>query len=106
MDPALRHALLVAAISFLTNLLLGYVRAGYPRPGSLPKGSPERRKAFVRMMLYIHASIPVIVFLRIHWNLSLRHSLTLFIPLALLGQLFGAEARRRCAAGNRPSTSP
>ena len=98
MDPGTRHVLIVAAVSLAANLPLGYIRGGLPRPRSLPKGSPERRKAFALMMLYIHASIPLIVYLRIHWGLSIRHSLTLFIPMAVLGQLLGARARRGCCA--------
>ena len=100
----MNHALLVAAISFLTNLPLGYLRGGV-RPGlkRFAKGSKEWKKALFWTMLYIHLSIPIVAVARRHYGLQPWYIyVPVLIAIALAAQALGEALRRRCA----PSTSP
>ena len=94
MDPALKRAALVAAISFLTNLPLGYLRGGV-RPGlkRFPKKSPEWWSALGWTMLYIHLSIPVVVYFRRHFGVS-PWWIPALIAIALAAQALGEQYRK------------
>ena len=97
MDPELRHALLVGAISFATNLPLGYLRGGV-RPGlrKHPKGSKAWRKSLFWTLLYIHLSIPIVATARRHWGLQPWYLyVPVFIALALAAQAVGEAVRKR-----------
>ncbi len=98
MDPGLRNVLLVAGISFLSNLPLGWLRGGV-RPGlrKFPKRSREWWKAFGMTMLFIHLSIPLVVFFRRHWGVG-GWWIPLFIGIALVAQAVGERVRRRAEA--------
>lgn len=71
----------LAAVSFLVNIPLGYIRENSP-------------KFSLKWLFWIHASIPLIVYLRIVLGTS-----TLFIPVsifwAVLGQGVGGSWRRK-----------
>ena len=97
MDPGLKRAALVAAISFLTNLPLGYLRGGV-RPGlkRFPRKSPEWWSALRWTLLYIHLSIPIVATARRHWGLQPWYLyVPVFIALALAAQALGEAVRKR-----------
>ena len=96
MSLAARHALIVAAISFLSNLPLGYLRWGpRKRMRSVAKRSPEWWKAFAGLMLYIHLSIPIVAGLRRYWHLQPWYwYVPAFVALALLAQAIGERMRK------------
>ena len=87
-------AALVAAVSFVTNLPLGWLRGGV-RPGlrKFPKFSPDWWKAFAFTMLYIHLSIPVVVYFRRHFGVS-PWWIPALIAVALLAQFLGERFRK------------
>ena len=100
----MNHALLVAGISFVTNLPLGYLRGGV-RPGlkRFAKGSKEWKRSLFWTMLYIHLCIPIVAVARRHCGLTpWYYYVPAFIAIALLAQALGEALRRRCA----PSASP
>ncbi len=71
----------LSIIAFAVNIPLGYIREQFPKM-SLP------------WLFWIHASIPLIIYLRINLGTS-----KLFIPvsiaLAVCGQILGSRYRRR-----------
>ncbi|MBI5150447.1 MAG: ferrochelatase [Candidatus Omnitrophica bacterium] len=73
--------LVLALVSFLVNIPCGYIRENHP-------------KFSAKWFFWIHASIPLIVYLRITFGTS-----KLFIPvcilLAIAGQVFGSRRRRK-----------
>ncbi len=73
--------LAIALISFFVNIPCGYIRENYQKFSSL-------------WFLWIHASIPLIIYLRISLGTS-----KLFIPicilLAIVGQIIGSRYRRK-----------
>ena len=99
MDPELRNVLAVAAVSFLTNLPLGWLRGGV-RPGlkKFPKRSPEWWSALRWTMLYIHLSIPVVVITRRALGVG-GLWIPVLIAVALLAQAVGERWRKRREAG-------
>ena len=72
---------IVGSVALLLNIPFGYIREGY-------------RKLSLPWFFWIHASIPLLIFLRIKLRIS-----PWFIPasiaLAVLGQLVGSRYRRR-----------
>ena len=72
--------LLVAALALTVNLPLGYLRAGV-------------RKFSVAWFVYVHLSIPLIIFLRLRLGISFAWA-PLFIFAAVIGQLVGGRWRR------------
>ncbi len=72
--------LLVAALALVVNLPLGYLRAGV-------------RKFSPAWFVYVHLSIPLIIFLRLRLGISFAWA-PLFILMAVAGQVLGG--RRRC----------
>ena len=75
--------LLTGAVSLFTNLPLGWIREGYRRL-SLP------------WLMTVHASIPLVVALRILLDVAWKW-VPGIIGLAILGQLIGGRLRRRKA---------
>ncbi len=69
------------AISYLINIPLGYIRENCP-------------KFSFAWFFWIHASIPLIIYLRLHWGTSLW-LIPVTIFLAVLGQLSGGRIRRK-----------
>ena len=73
--------IIITLISFLVNIPCGYIREGH-------------QKFSFKWFLWIHASIPLIIYLRITLNTS-----KLFIPICILvaiaGQMIGSRYRRR-----------
>lgn len=73
--------LTLSLIAFLVNIPMGYIRENHP-------------KFSLKWLLWIHASIPLIIYLRITLGIS-----PWFIPvgilLAILGQIVGSRWRRR-----------
>ncbi len=67
--------LIVAVIALGLNILLGKYRARF-------------RKMTIKWWLLIHASIPIIIPLRIYLNTP-RITIPLFIGLAVIGQIIG-----------------
>lgn len=71
----------ISLVSFLINIPLGYIRENCP-------------KFSFKWLFWIHASIPLIVYLRL-----VLHTSKLFIPaaiiLAILGQIIGSRYRRK-----------
>src|SRR3989338_5721330 len=71
----------IALISFFLNIPCGYIRENHP-------------KFSFKWFLWIHASIPLIVYLRI-----VLHTSKLFIPAAIFfaiaGQIVGSRYRRK-----------
>ncbi len=75
-----QHPYLVLALtSILVNIPLGYIRANYP-------------KFSFAWLLWIHASIPLIVYLRITLGVS-KLLIPVWIFLAVLGQIWGSRWR-------------
>ena len=96
MSATLQHAILVGAISFFSNLPLGYLRGGV-RPGLRvhPKGSGDWWKAFGMTMLYIHLSIPIVAVARRYWGLQPWYVyVPVFVAIALGAQWIGERIRK------------
>lgn len=71
------NTVIVAAVALITNILLGLWRTKY-------------RKMSFMWLLLIHASIPLIVPLRI-WLDTPRYFIPLFIAIAAAGQFIGPK---------------
>ena len=71
----------ILGFAFLSNIPLGYLREGVPRFS-------------LRWFVYIHLSIPFIIGLRIANGVS-WHAIPFTLGLAVAGQYFGSQARRR-----------
>ena len=86
----------VAAIAFLSNLPLGYLRGGV-RPGlrKLPKRSPEWWSALRWTLLYIHLSIPIVAVARRRYGLQPWYVyVPIFIAVSLIAQALGEQYRK------------
>lgn len=70
---------IVSVVSLVTNILLGKFRARF-------------RKMTFMWWLMIHASIPLIIPLRI-WLDTPKIAIPLFIGLAVLGQMIGSKSQ-------------
>jgi ferrochelatase len=68
-------------IAFLVNIPLGYIREATPRFS-------------FHWFLWIHASIPLIVYLRMAWGTS-KSLIPISILFAIIGQLWGARYRAK-----------
>lgn len=72
--------LILASVAVLINLPLGYIREGFP-------------KMSLAWIFWIHASIPLLIFLRFELKTS-----PWFIPvtifMAIVGQIIGSRWRR------------
>lgn len=84
LPPGWGPPLLIAALAFLCNIPLGYLREG-------------TRRYSAAWFLYIHLSIPLIAGLRV-WNRLSYWLIPLFVACAVAGQLLGGRARRRLRA--------
>ncbi len=73
--------LAIAAAAVACNVLLGYLREGV-------------RKFSPAWFLYVHLSVPLIIYLRVHNELSYM-LIPLFITCAVGGQLIGGRIRRK-----------
>ncbi len=71
----------LALVSFLINIPCGYWRENHP-------------KFSFKWFLWIHASIPVIVYLRLYWHTA-KISIPICIFLAVVGQIVGSRYRRK-----------
>ncbi len=79
--PPVYLNLFLLIISFLINIPMGYVRENFP-------------KFSFKWFLWIHASIPILVYLRIAW-----HTAKILIPVtiffAVIGQIVGSRMRKK-----------
>ncbi|MBI5415458.1 MAG: ferrochelatase [Candidatus Omnitrophica bacterium] len=73
--------LVLALVSFLVNIPCGYIRENHP-------------KFSLKWFLWIHASIPLIVYLRITFGTS-PWFIPVCIPLAIAGQVSGSRRRKK-----------
>ncbi|MCL5884743.1 MAG: hypothetical protein M1377_05305 [Deltaproteobacteria bacterium] len=71
----------IGIMSLIVNVPLGYLREG-------------TRKYSAGWFLWVHLSIPLIAFLRIHNRLT-PWAIPVFVAFAVAGQIFGGRARRR-----------
>lgn len=78
---------IVSIISLLVNIALGKYRAKY-------------RKMSLRWWLLIHASIPLIIPLRI-WLDTPNVAIILFVSLAVVGQMIGSKWLAKIVVGRR-----
>jgi len=72
--------ILIFLTALIVNIPFGYIRSGHP-------------KFSLKWLFWIHASIPLIIFMRISLNLS-GLSIPVSIFMAVLGQIIGAKKRK------------
>jgi len=73
--------MLILSFALLTNIALGYLRQG-------------TRKRSALWFLYIHLSIPFIIWLRLHFGFS-WHIIPFTVSCAVAGQIAGGLWRKR-----------
>lgn len=71
----------LSLVSFVVNLPLGYIRE-------------YTRKYSLAWIVMIHASIPLIIYLRLSWQTS-RWFIPATIAFAVLGQLMGSRINKK-----------
>ncbi len=82
LDFALSHShIFISIISFIANIPLGYFRK-------------NTRKFSLLWFVYVHASIPLIIYLRITLNAE-NWIIPVNIFLAVMGQLLGQNLNRK-----------
>jgi len=74
---------LILSFALLANVMLGYLRQG-------------ARKRSALWFLYIHLSIPFIIWLRLHFGFN-WHIIPFTISCAIIGQIAGGVWRKRTA---------
>ncbi len=77
--PLADRVIILVAVAFLSNLPLGYLRRGV-------------RKFSFLWFVYIHASIPFLILLRIGMGISLWY-IPFSIAFAVTGQIIGARIK-------------
>ncbi len=77
--PFADRVIILIAVALLSNLPLGYLRRG-------------ARKFSAKWFLYIHASIPFLILLRIGMGISLWY-IPFSIVFAVAGQIIGARLK-------------
>ncbi|MBN2332568.1 MAG: hypothetical protein JXO49_10720 [Deltaproteobacteria bacterium] len=76
----MRAIVVIALVALVVNIPLGYLRAGV-------------RKFSLHWFVYVHLSIPLVVWLRL--SLGIRYqAVPIFIAMAIGGQLVGGRLRR------------